>query len=779
MSTAESRMNTVGLVLVSHSRALAMATETLIRQVTGSNVRMAIAAGAGDEGADLGTDALQILAAIESLDDPMGTLVLMDMGSALLSTETALGLLSEPVRARVLMSSGPFVEGAMAAAMAASGGAALSEVRQEAENGLRMKQQQLAPDNATAKENPQIPADSPEHQLSLYLADPAGLHLRPAAALAKLALARSTPSFIAAAKHPDNRVSASSLTAILGLDLRQGDEIYLQTSGPDADAFLDRAAACLQEDLHPPAKMPVPVENEATKHSQGAAPGFAQGPLIIHDELLTTVPRSYCDDCAEALHTFLEAVAKVRRQLSDHPILEAQNVLLSDPALLKKTTSLIQNEHLDAASAWAQSISQAASQIDALSDPILRARSADLRDLGNRVLQALGVTADLQPWQGPPAILLVNELLPSVALRFDPEQVLGVIDRHGSANSHAAILLRGSGIPYVINADPVIFANTQYVAMDGKTGELWPDPDARILETLHDREQMHQDQNSAGSYGQITLSDGSTLELWANVASTAEAAAARRLGATGIGLLRTEFFFLDQQTLPDEESQCQFLRQVMAPMQGLPIVVRALDAGADKPLTFMALGAEANPALGRRGLRALLAYPDIFALQLRAMLRAGRDHNLRIMLPMVTNPEELRSARMILEQAHQQLEAAGLAHRWPVPLGIMAEVPAVALCMKQFNGLSDFVSIGSNDLTQYTLASDRSNALLQTLGNAAHPAVLELCRKMVQDSHAPVSICGEAAGDPQIAPLLVDCGIRRLSMAPLRLSNVYKRVSGT
>jgi phosphoenolpyruvate-protein phosphotransferase len=777
MNTTESRMNTVGLVLVSHSRALALAAETLIRQVTGSDVRLAIAAGAGDEGAELGTDALQILAALEALDDPMGTLVLMDMGSALLSTETALSLLPEPVRARVLMSSGPFVEGAMAAALAASGGASLAEVQQEAENGLRMKQQQLAPDNITAEENRQIPAATPKHQRSLLLSDPAGLHLRPAAALAKLALARSTPSFIAAAK-PGNRVSASSLTAILGLDLRQGDEIYLQTSGPDADAFLDRAAACLQENQHPPAKIPTTIENEATKHPQGAAPGFAQGPLIIRDGLVTTVPRSYCDDCAKALHKFLEAVAEVRRQLSDHPILEAQNVLLSDPALLEKTTTLIQNEHLDAASAWAQSISQAASQIDALSDPILRARAADLRDLGNRVLQALGVTADSQPWQGPPAILLVNDLLPSVALRLDPEQVLGVIDRHGSATSHAAILLRAAGIPYIISAEQLVFANTQYVAMDGKTGELWLDPDARVLEKLHDRERMHQDQNSAGSYGQITLNDGSTLELWANVASAAEAAAARRLGATGIGLLRTEFFFLDQKTLPNEESQCQSLRQVMAPMQGLPIVVRALDAGADKPLSFIPIGTEANPALGRRGLRALLAYPDIFALQLRAMLRAGQDYDLHIMLPMVTNPEELRSARTILEQAHRDLEAAGHPHRWPVPLGIMAEVPAVALCMKQFNGLTDFVSIGSNDLTQYTLASDRSNALLQTLGNAAHPAVLELCRKIVQDSHAPVSICGEAAGDPQIAPLLVDCGIRRLSMAPPRLSNVYTRVSG-
>ncbi|WP_414040505.1 dihydroxyacetone kinase phosphoryl donor subunit DhaM [Acidithiobacillus sp. M4-SHS-6] len=775
MAAVGSKINTVGIVLVSHSRALAQATAALIRQVTGSDLRLAIAAGSGEGGVDLGTDALAIQAAIEGLDSPAGTLILMDMGSALLSTEMALDLLADSLRARVQMSSGPFVEGAMAAALAASGGAALPAVRQEAENGLRMKQQQLASDNVNTGQTPQVPPLAPELQRSLRLSDPAGLHLRPAAALAKLALARPTPSFIRAARHPEHAVSAASLTAMLGLDLRQGEEIIIETSGADAAAFLDAAAQTLQaqpaENFTPMATPKVP------SGPRGAVAGFAQGPLLIRDSLLAAIPATHDPDSTKSLRQFQAAVEQVQQQLSDHPILAAQDLLLRDPVLLEQTRKKIQEEHLKAAPAWAQVITQAAAQIDALSDPIVRARAADLRDLGHRVLQAMGVVAENTPCSGPPAILLVDDLLPSIALHLDPQQVLGVIDRHGSEHSHAAILLRGAGIPYIINAGNPDLANARTVAMDGATGEFWLDPDPKTLEKLLERESAGHKLPEKGDYGQLILNDGSRLELWANVASTAEADTARRLGARGIGLLRTEFFFLDQKTLPDEESQLQALGQVMAPMQGRPIVVRALDAGADKPLGFMPLGDEANPALGRRGLRALLAFPDIFALQLRAMLRAGRDHQLSIMLPMVTNPEELREAHGILEQAHHALEAAGQPHRWPVALGIMAEVPAVALCMDRFNGLADFVSIGSNDLTQYTLASDRSNALLDPLGNAAHPAVLELCRNLVRDSQVPVSICGEAAGDPQIAPLLVDCGIRRLSMAPRRLPELFAHFS--
>lgn len=769
----------VAILLVSHSRALAEATAALIRQVTGADLRLALAAGSGEEGAELGTDVLAIQAAIEALDSPAGTLILMDMGSALLSTEMALNLLTDSLRERVQLSSGPFVEGAMAAALAASGGAPLSAVRQEAENGLGMKQQQLASDRTSTEQppppgTPVIPV-TPEQQRRLRLSDPAGLHLRPAAALAKLALARTTPSRIRAARHPEQAVSATSLTAMLGLDLRQGDELIMETSGADAAAFFDAAAQILATpSAQNPADQVVP---RVPSRPGGAVAGFAQGPLLIPKALLARVPETHDPDSTKSLQQFQAALEQVQQQLSSHPIVAAQALLLQDPVLLEQTRKRIQEDHLAAAPAWAQAITEAAARMDTLSDPIVRARAADLRDLGQRVLQALGIAVESTISPGAPAILLVDELLPSVALHLDPRQVLGVIDRHGSAHSHAAILLRGAGIPYIINADNPALSSARSVAMDGSTGEFWLDPDPVTLKKLLEHDATRFALPEQGNYGQISLSDGSRLELWANVASAAEADTARRLGATGIGLLRTEFFFLDQQTLPDEENQTRALSQIMAPMQGRPIIVRALDAGADKPLGFMPLGDEANPALGRRGLRALLAFPDIFALQLRAMLRAGRNHQLSIMLPMVTNPEELREARGILEQAHHKLEAAGQAHRWPVPLGIMAEVPAVALCMDGFNELADFVSIGSNDLTQYTLASDRSNPLLDALGNAAHPAVLELCRKIARDSLVPVSICGEAAGDPDIAPLLVDCGLHRLSMAPRRLPEIFTLLS--
>ena len=268
--------------------------------------------------------------------------------------------------------------------------------------------------------------------------------------------------------------------------------------------------------------------------------------------------------------------------------------------------------------------------------------------------------------------------------------------------------------------------------------------------------------------GRVRTLDGTTIEIWANVASLAEARAAREADAFGIGLLRTEMMFLDRETAPSEEEQSAKLKEIFDVFAHRPIVVRTLDAGGDKPIPYMNMPREANPYLGLRGLRLSLREAAHFETQLRAILRAGAGHDVRIMLPMVTEPSEVEAAGAALARAHAALERGMIASAWPVPLGIMIEVPAAAITAKQLSRVSGFFSIGTNDLTQYALAAERGNPGLGRFADAAHPAVLaliEAATHAANEADIPISVCGEAAGDEDAALLLAGLGIRKLSMA--------------
>lgn len=746
--------NSVGLVLVSHSLPLAAAVEALVRQMTGPVIRIALAAGAGDACNELGTDATAIVSAIASLDSDAGTLVLMDIGSALLSAELAIELLEPAVRARVALCGAPFVEGALAAGVAASGGAPLARVLHEAEQALVAKQAHLNPPAAITLDANTKPASAAT--LLVPLIDPAGLHLRPAAAIARYA--QNHPYSIQVSLPDTGRsADAASLTALLGLGARTGALLRITTTtGTVAD--LDAIAEIL-------ATAPQPAPQANPSPPRAASPGLAIGPAATLTTALAALPDRTTPDPIAAIAALDAALAQARAQpATTHDILAAQLALLEDPALRDQAIERITRDHLDAASAWARTIEAATSAIARLDDPTLAARAVDLRDAATPVLHALGV-APVVTLPAPGAILIVDDLPASLAVRLTPHQVQGVIDRVGSPTSHAAILLRAAGIPYLVGAGPLTVADGTILAFDGATGRLWRNPDAPILAWLRAEAHAAAAGSTTPQSGTLTLVNGSTVEFWANVASVAQAEAARLANAVGIGLLRTEFLFMDRATAPSCDEQVALLRTIIAPMQGRPIVIRALDVGADKPLAFLPLGAEPNPALGQRGLRALLAHPNLFETQLRAMLCAGHGHDLRIMLPMVTNPDELAAARTHLAHAHVALDQSGIRHVWPVPLGVMIEIPATALTVESFAS-ADFVSIGTNDLTQYTLAADRTNPKLALLGDAGHAAVLSLCARVATHAPMPVTVCGEAAGDPLIAPLLVTAGLRRLSMAP-------------
>jgi phosphocarrier protein FPr len=316
------------------------------------------------------------------------------------------------------------------------------------------------------------------------------------------------------------------------------------------------------------------------------------------------------------------------------------------------------------------------------------------------------------------------------------------------------------------------------VALDGSNGIVWVDPPSQIQSDLKaNREKWIAQRHRLleTSHEPARTRDGQRVEVFANVGNIMDAKAAIQNGAEGVGLLRTEFLFLTRETPPSEAEQMAALRQIGETLGDRPVTVRTLDVGGDKEVPYIKLPAEANPFLGVRAIRMSLNHPDLFMTQLRAILRAGEGYRFRIMFPMVANLEEIRQARGWLEKAHLALQAENLAHAWPVETGIMVEIPAAALLSSQLARAVDFFSIGTNDLTQYTMAAERGNPLLTGLADALHPAVLRLIGEVAAAAHAEgkwVAVCGELAGDPQAAAILVGLGVDELSLNPVGIPRI-------
>jgi phosphocarrier protein FPr len=414
-----------------------------------------------------------------------------------------------------------------------------------------------------------------------------------------------------------------------------------------------------------------------------------------------------------------------------------------------------------------------------MDDPYQRERAADIRDIARRVLRQIQGGESQPPIRlAHPAILFTDELLPSEASACDPATVLGVIAAKGSPTAHSAIILRTLGIPVVIGTAGVDSTKVgKTVAIDGSTGEVWIDPSAETLARLQQSKQLESQRitqaRTARMQPSITL-DGRRIDVLANVGHARDAALAAEQGAEGIGLLRTEFIFAARRQMPGEDEQVSALREIYSPLKG-PLVVRTLDAGADKPLPFLPQAEEHNPYLGVRGIRLSLHSPEVFLTQLRSILRSAEGREIWVMFPMISLVQEAQEALHLLEQAHRQLQARKTPHAWPVPCGVMIEVPSAALLSEQLAEELDFFSIGTNDLTQYTMAAERGNAELPQLQDALHPAVLNLMKAVVEGAGKRgrhVSVCGEAASDRLAAAIFAGLGIRSLSVRPRQVSEI-------
>ncbi len=788
----------VAIVVVSHSAALAASVIDFAKAMGGDKAHLEPAGGVED---GIGTDFELIGAAVErareaSGDD--GVLVLMDLGSAVQTAQMVLEL-GELDPAEVRLVAAPLVEGAVAASINAGGGGSLDEVAAEAVGALRSKQAELGDEPQAAAQVEAGPADA---ETELPVRNRLGLHARPAAKLVEIATRHDATLLLSNATTGRGPATARSLTEIALLGVRGGHTLKVQASGPDADAVLEAVRALadtgfgdgiddsiVSADAAAPAP-PAPETAEAPAADtllQGipASPGFADGPLRRIGGA-PAVPDGDAEDPAAEAARLDDALAQVREDLAaarddlvdrgradEAAIFEAQGALATDDALLGPARRAIADQRHNAARAIHDASEDVAAQYEGLDDPYLRERAADVRDVGRRVMRTLLGETSSAAADG--AVLVTDELLPGDAATLDPDRVAGVATAHGGATGHAAIIARSLGVPTVVGLGPSLLAVPEGtpLLLDGDAGTVRVDPDPAAAER-HRQQSAAADARHAVALehaaGPAVTLDGVGIDVFANLGDIDGAPAAVEQGAEGVGLLRTEFLFLDRDELPDEDEQAEAYATVARGLGGRPLIIRTLDVGADKPLRALPQEPEANPFLGRRGIRLQLARRDLLSAQLRAVLRTAAEHPVKVMFPMVATIGEVRAARAALDEARRDL---GIDP--PLEVGVMVEVPAVAVDAERFARELDFLSIGTNDLAQYTMAAERGNEHVAALAAGPVPAVLRLIDLTVRGAQAHgrwVGVCGELAGDVDGARLLVGLGVSELSMAPPRIADV-------
>jgi phosphocarrier protein FPr/phosphocarrier protein len=569
----------------------------------------------------------------------------------------------------------------------------------------------------------------------------------------------------------------------MALGVRRGDEVVLSARG----AAAARALAAVEAALHavPAPRTPrlAPAMNSPTVRPSGdgvirgvvASRGLAVGQavhLTRPEPRVTESGRGVAEEEADLSRA--RAAVKVRIQAlaaaasgTTQEVLEAHVAFLDDRTLVDRAHAwIVQGK--SAGFAWRQSVNETVADLRGVGDERLRERVDDLNDLATQVLLALAgkIATVALPER---AIVLADELLPSQFVALPRERIAGICVGGGGATSHVAILAAAKAIPMIVAAGPAILAvaDGSTVVLDAEAGLLLTAPsDTEIRAAEHTVAERRARHTAALKDARVEsrTADGVRIEMFANVGSVAEARDAIEQGAEGCGLLRSEFLFLERATPPSEGYQTQQYQSIAEAFSGLPLVVRTLDAGGDKPIEYLPLPAEENPALGLRGVRTSLWRPDLLRTQLRAILAVRPAGQCRVLLPMVTSSDEIRSVRALLDE-----EQAALGLPVGCPLGIMIETPAAALSAGSLAAHADFLSIGTNDLTQYTLAMDRGHAQLAEQLDALHPAVLQLIAATVAGArrhNRRVSVCGGLASDPAAAPILIGLGVEGLSAVP-------------
>lgn len=639
-------------------------------------------------------------------------------------------------------------------------------------------------DTTSATDTP-LPAEWADAlSVDVTIKNSTGLHARPATFFVDVASQFASDICIV---YNGQIANGKALASLLKLGVEGDESIRLLARGVDADAALQALQEAVEQELGEAHEQPTqvigavwnPVSDLFSLMGVAAAPGLAIGILhqfqsqhiVVSDDPKDS--KTEHDGLLQALnmaHTQLDDIyesVKAESGSGEAAIFRAHQALLNDPDLLEQVKGLIDDGH-SAAWSWQQAITERIAALQQIDDERLAARSADLNDIGQRVLRLLTVEG-YQAFNLPdtPVILVAHDLLPSDTAQLDPQRILGLCMVAGGTTSHTAIIARSLGIPCVVGVGATLLEqpNDVMCILDGSAGHLYVHPDQANLDSAREFQEVLEQQRNIeyqDRYQPALMTDGYRVEVVANATKASEAAQAVEAGAEGIGLMRTEFLFLERDAPPSEEEQFEVYRAMVQALNGLPLIIRTLDIGGDKAVPYLALPAEDNPFLGERGIRLCLRRPDLFRTQLRAIYRARLTGPVKMMFPMVATLEELRAAKEIAEEVQREVGAPS------VEMGIMVEIPSVVMLAREFAQEVDFFSIGTNDLAQYTLAMDRMHPGLARQVDALHPAVLRLIDRTVGAAYEAgkwVGVCGGIAGDPRGAVILAGLGVTELSIS--------------
>ncbi|MCB0214149.1 MAG: phosphoenolpyruvate--protein phosphotransferase, partial [Anaerolineae bacterium] len=683
----------------------------------------------------------------------------------------------------------------------------LEEVAAVAQGGLLAKQTEL--EDVEPDTDPNEPAidTSAGQEIRLTIRNAHGLHARPAAKFVSTAGQFEADISVENVTRGRGPVSAKSINRVATLGARKGHEIVVIAQGPDADAALQALQALVDDNFgeaevaetEPTAasKPDVPQLSDGHITAIGASIGLAVGPAVLYTLAPIAVTEESVDDPTLEIERLEAALKMAKREIQalytqtksqlgreKADIFDAHRQFLEDPSLVDATKERITEQSINAEAAWHSVITEMANSYLELEDEVFQARATDVKDVGQRVLKVLTGQQPKSLELTEPGILVASDLTPSDTAQLDPGNVLGICTELGTNTSHTAIIAKAMGIPAVVGLGPDFstLAEGKTIALNGESGDVWLDPpDDKVAEIKSQRETWLAERSAAREAAQAPAitQDGQQIEIVANIGGLNDAKSALENGAEGVGLLRTEFLYLDRSEAPTEDEQFEIYQAIANIMEERPLIVRTLDIGGDKPLPYMNLESEANPFLGWRGIRICLDWPDMFKDQLRAILRASVGHQIKIMFPMVSTLSELQAAKQILAEVQDDLRQAEIAFDEAMEIGIMIEVPAAVAIADQLAAEIDFFSIGTNDLSQYTMASDRTNAKVAALADTFQPAILRLIRQTIEAAHAAgkwVGLCGEFAANPLAVPILLGFELDEFSMSSPAIPNVKQAI---
>lgn len=528
---------------------------------------------------------------------------------------------------------------------------------------------------------------------------------------------------------------------------------------------------------------------------KGVSNGIGIGNAIIleNDKIEVTQfkienPKKEVEFFYTAFNKVIEETKELKNKLTgtEQEIMQAYLTILEDPTLISETISMIENEQYNAGYATEIGFNKIAQVFKSMEDSYMAARAADIEDMKNRVLAKIvgKELVDLGKMQ-PNTIIIAKELTTSDTAKLNFKNVSGIITELGGKTSHVSIMARTHEIPAILGIDNIKekFKNNDYIAMNGNTGEIYINPTEEVLNNFKELMiKMNNEKLDLEKYksDNTVTTDNYKVELVANIGVPEDSNIAIENTAEGIGLFRSEFLYMDSETLPTEEEQFVAYKKVAENMKGKPVIIRTLDVGGDKDIKYLNLEKEDNPFLGYRAIRISLDNQELFKTQLRALLRASHFGKVYIMLPMISSIEELRQAKEIIEEVKEELEYKNIEFDKDIKVGIMIEIPSAALMAKALAEECDFFSIGTNDLIQYTTAVERGNSKIEKLYTKYHPAVIKLIKMAIDGAHSAgkwCGMCGEAAGDSLYIPLILGLGLDEFSMNPSKILRARKVIS--